>query len=259
MKNVLITGGLGYIGQNLCDYLKTKGVDYEIVDSKIHYDVLEIEDTWRYDGIVHLAAVSGIIDVDADPEKAIETNITSTLHIMQEACKYSKPLVFASSGAAPTPYESLYAMSKWIGEVEAKRLNRYMGKNHVLRFSNVYGGKYWEEKPSVIPVFQRLKAEGKELIINGTGEQKRDFIHVFDICRAIWKALNTERIISLPIPICTGETTSIWEIAKKMKCKFTFDPDSDIVGVDNVFTETQLAKDILGFENKENLNDYFID
>jgi hypothetical protein len=44
-----------------------------------------------------------------------------------------------------------------------------------------------------------------------------------------------------------------------MKCKFTFDPDSDIVGVDNVFTETQLAKDILGFENKENLNDYFID
>jgi len=257
MKNVLITGGLGYIGQNLQDYLKPKGVKIEIVDRKIHYNVLEIENVWRYDGIVHLAAVSGIIDVESDPEQAIEDNITSTLYIMQEACKYEKPLVFASSGAAPTPNESLYAMSKYIGECEARRLNRYRGKNHILRFSNVYGGKYWEEKPSVIPIFQRLKAKGEELVVNGDGEQKRDFIHVFDICRAIWKALNTERIIGLPIPICTGETTSVLEIAKKMNCKFTFDPDNVNVGVDNVFTETQLAKDILGFETKHKLDDYF--
>jgi len=257
MKNVLITGGMGYIGRNLQEYLISKDVKLEIVDSKIHYDVLEVEDVWRYDGIVHLAAVSGIIDVDADPEEAVTTNITSTLYIMQEACKYEKPLVFASSGAAGTPNENLYGLTKWVGEVEAKRLNCLRGKNIILRFSNVYGGKYWEEKPSVVPIFERLKAKNEKLVINGDGTQKRDFIHVYDICRAIWKALNTERIIGNPIPICTGETTSVLEIAKKMKCEFTFNKDSDTIGVDNVITDIKMAKDTLDFETKYKLDDYF--
>ena len=258
MKRILITGGKGYIGSNLVDYLKEKDCECVVVDKKDGNWVLNINDVWRYNFVVHLAAVSGIPDCTADPEEALTTNVTSTLHIMQQARKYERPLVFASSGAAPTPYESLYSMTKWQGEVEARRLNKEGGKNHVLRFSNVYGGKYWEEKPSVIPVFQKAKAQGKELIINGTGEQKRDFIHVEDICSAIWKALNTQRIIGLPIPICTGETTSILEIAKMMDCKFTFCKNSDIIGVPDVITNTQLGKDILDFETERNLSDYFV-
>ena len=259
-KEILITGGKGYIGSNLVDYLEEKDCGYTIIDKKDDNWVLDINDVWRYDAVVHLAAEAGVCECRDDPETAIITNVESTSYIMNEAKKYEVPLVFASSGAAPTPYESLYGMTKFIGECIAKRLNLYKGKNHILRFANVYGGKYWEEKPSVIPLFINAKAKGEKLVVNGNGSQTRDFIHVNDICRAIWLALNSDRVTNQPIPIGSGRLTSILEIATMIggNNSFTFYPDSDKIGVQEVSVDTKLAEDIYDFKAKENI-EYHLD
>ena len=259
-KEILITGGKGYIGSNLVDYLEDKDCGYTIIDKKDDNWVLDINDVWRYDAVVHLAAEAGVSECRDDPEMAITTNVTSTFYIMQQAEKYDTPLVFASSGAAPTPYESLYGMTKFMGEIEAKRLNLYKGKNHILRFANVYGGKYWEEKPSVIPLFINVKAKGEKLVVNGNGSQTRDFIHVRDICEAIWLALNSDRVTNQPVPIGSGKLTSVLEIATMIGKKdgFTFDPDSDMVGVQEVSVDTKLAEEIYDFKAKE-LIEYHLD
>ena len=258
LKKILVTGGAGYIGSNLVEFLSERGCHLTIIDKKLGKEVLHFEKTWRFDAIVHLAAIAGVIECRDDPEEAIRTNVVSSIHIMQLACKYEVPLVFASSGAAPTPYESLYGMTKWIGEVEAHRLNVHGGKNHILRFSNVYGGKYWADKPSVIPLFLNAKKRGEKLIVNGDGSQTRDFIHVNDVCAAIWLALNSERITNTPVPIASGIQTSILEIAKIIGGPngYEFNPTSNSVGVSEAISDITWAEDIYGFKAVEKIEEH---
>lgn len=256
-EKVLVTGGEGYIGSNLIEYLTGEGYKCVSVDKKSGNDVLDIDSVWKYDYIVHLAAEAGIKECRDDPNKAVVSNISSTFHIMRLAHKYDVPLVFASSGAASTPYENLYGMTKYVCEVEALRLNLKGANNHILRFSNVYGGKHWEHKPSVIPQFMNAKKEGRKLIVNGDGSQTRDFIHVLDICRAIELALHYSSINS-PISIASGKQTSVLDIAKMIGCEYEFNPNSDIIGVKEAIADTEKAHIVYNFKASESLENYIL-
>ena len=258
MKKILVTGGAGYIGSNLVEFLSERGCHSTIIDKKLGKEVLYFEKAWRFDAIVHLAAIAGITECKDNPEEAIKTNVVSSLHIMQLACKYEVPLVFASSGAVGTSNESLYKMTKWIGEVEAYRLNVRGGKNHILRFSNVYGGKYWTDKPSVIPLFLNAKKRGEKLVVNGSGLQTRDFVHVNDVCAAIWLALNSERITNTPVPIASGIQTSVLEIAKIIGGPngYWFNEESDTIGVSEAISDIIWAEDIYGFKAVEKIEEH---
>jgi UDP-glucose 4-epimerase len=254
LDKLLVTGGDGYIGRNLIDFLSGNNLvkRCESVDIKSGKEVLNINNIWKYDAVVHLAAMAGIAECKNNVEDAVVNNVISTNYIMEQAQKYDVPLVFASSGAAPTPFANFYGMTKFMGEVQAKRLNNKGAKIHVFRFSNVYGGKYWEKKPSVIPLFLNAKKAGKQLIVNGDGSQRRDFIHVLDICKAIWAAVSTERynIVNLPVPICNGKQTSVLEIAKIIGGEngYQFNPDSKDVGVQDVKSEPFLAMTVYDFK-----------
>jgi len=144
-------------------------------------------------------------------------------------------------------------MTKYIGEREAIRLNNKGANIKSLRFANVYGGiNYFNNKSSVVARFY----EDDPLVINGDGLQTRDFIHVEDVCRCIWMALECEDIISVPMGVGTGINTSVLDLAKMFGKMYTFSPNSPDIGVDESPAEVVIAKKGLGFKTEARLKEY---
>lgn len=252
---VLITGDLGYIGINLALFLKKKDVKIVGIDKKVQKSVETITEKQLkdIDFVVHLAAISGIKLCEENKTQAIENNVCGSFKLFR-LCNYMKiPLIFASSQAAKKA-RNTYAFTKFLCE---ERLKEYVEQNKInfksFRFANVYGGLgYLEKKNTVISRF--IKED--PIIINGNGKQTRDFIHVDDICEAIWLGINNSKIVSEPLDIGTGISTSILDIAKLTKKKFTFNEKSGMIGTMSNVANIKKAEDILGFKSQKKVLDY---
>jgi len=203
---ILVTGGCGFIGSNLVRYLANKDCEVLVVDdlstgcrenlegtsAKIFLqDVREpmyARNLEKIDAVVHLAAVADLIKASENPKRTWKINVNGTLNML-EFCRENrvKKLVLASSSAVEG--NSLYGATKSASEALCNSYNyTFEGFNNVcLRFSNVYG-KY-SHNDSVIPNFLKAAKEGKPLVVYGDGEQTRDYVHVLDICQAIYKSL----------------------------------------------------------------------
>lgn len=214
---IVVTGSAGYIGEELCNNLLIKGENIVQIDSKFNKraeeyitDNIEFFRNAKY--IIHLAAISGIQACQDNLEEATLSNVISTQHIMKFAADYDIPMIFASSAAANNPTSSFYATTKFLGEKTAEYYNEnYDGKITTLRFSNVYGGeKYLDKKSSVIAKFLRAKISNNSIVIDGDGEQTRDFIHVERIIEVINKLLNNYKVCpAQKYDVCSGHTLSI--------------------------------------------------
>jgi UDP-glucose 4-epimerase len=151
---------------------------------------------------------------------------------------------------------SMYAFTKYSSEVSA---NIFLDKGadiKVLRLSNVYGGVgYLRKKKSVVQIFSMATIKGETKVINGDGTQTRDFIHVDDVCRAIHLALES-KIIDIPIDIGTGIKTSMLDLARMFGGKFTFNANSDTIGVKGNVANIEDAKRYLAFEAIHDIEDY---
>lgn len=266
VENVLITGSCGYIGTNLSAYLmERKDVDVNVFqfDKKDsgHRPDSNVERLERIgsniDLIVHLAAFPGIVNCMNDFERAVTDNISTAFNIFRIGKIQRIPVIFTSSQAAKDPYNNFYASIKRIIEVEAERLNREEGADiRVFRLTNVYGGdKYLELKNTVIKMFIKAKRSGEKMVINGNGKQVRDFIHVLDVCEAIWLC-SKEKGFLLPVDVGTGKGVSVLDLAKMLKSKFTFDKKSDIVGISKSVANPDQAFKLFGFKAKHKLSDY---
>jgi UDP-glucose 4-epimerase len=244
----LVTGSKGFIGTNLCHELARRGLAYAELD--LPNDVSRLEDVRTAalgcDVIVHLAAISGIADCEADPARAILTNVLGTSNV----CQVGRRVVFASSGAVyggglsaettkPRP-QGIYACSKLLGEqlVDVS-----------LRFSNVYGA-YSEHKTSVIHRFVRQALRGDELVVNGR-DIYRDFIYVEDLVDAIIRAANSDFRGAVNISSGTGHEIGV---VAGMVCRAAGVPHSQVQQgrprVGDVSTSTMnpdLAQEQLGW------------
>jgi len=257
LHRILVTGGAGFIGANLVRMLLNHGYQMTVLDNLntgqreyltglpiefIQGDVLDVELVGRvvpgHEGIVHLAAQTGVPDSLVDPRRDCEINVIGTLNLL-EACRQTmnkemnlspfsvSPLprfVFASSNAplgrqpppvteekAPLPI-SPYGASKLAGEGYCLAYHGSWGLGTVvLRFANVYG-PYSAHKQSVIAQFFQDILAGRGITIDGDGQQTRDFIYVNDLCHAIRLALESE-VAGEVFQIATGVETSIRELA----------------------------------------------
>jgi UDP-glucose 4-epimerase len=218
MNSVIITGSEGYIGENLQHYLFNKGI-YKVYcfDKKSGNNVEDLEILPEADVIIHLAAIPGIQNCEDNPTEAIINNVSASFNLLRLSYKQKIPIYFASSQAAKDPNSSLYAMTKFTVETEILRYNSLGMKNKILRFSNVYGGhKYLEKKTSVVANFINNHNNNKPLEIHGKGNQKRDFLHVNDLCEVIYDIYKHFNIKDEIIDIGTGQEKSIIEIAKTL-------------------------------------------
>ncbi|MFW6129600.1 MAG: NAD-dependent epimerase/dehydratase family protein [Atribacterota bacterium] len=282
MKKVMVTGSHGFIGQNMTKFLEDRNVEVVPVDKKIGIDILDLKNEYfeDLDGIVHLAAISGLKNCSDDPIQAVRDNCEATLFLFSISREKSIPLVFSSSGAAqngisdnadyfiseqiinlfkltkltPEDVKNLYGYTKHYCENVVKNFPKTFSNVRILRFSNVWdiSEYYLKNKNTAVANFIRSYLSDNIFEINGFGTQKRDFIHVSDVCLAIWKALTWRGSISVPVDIGTGIYTSIVELAgyfrtEHFKVKHNF--KSDMIGAAASKADTKLAKSLFGFEH----------
>lgn len=243
-EQLLITGGAGFIGANLVRMFIAHGYRVTVLDRAesarqgyltglpITYITGSILDAdlvrtvvAGHQGVVHLAAQTGVPGSLADPCQDCEINVMGTLNVL-EACRHSgvSRVVFASSNAplgrqvppatedkAPLPI-SPYGASKLAGEAYCLAYHGSWGLGTVvLRFANVYGPFSVHKHSVVANFFHDILTKGM-LTIDGDGMQTRDFVYVGDLCHAILLALQSE-VGGEVFQIATGVETSILELA----------------------------------------------
>nr|WP_295161253.1 NAD-dependent epimerase/dehydratase family protein [uncultured Methanobrevibacter sp.] len=252
-KNILITGGLGFIGSHIAnevlennevvilDNLSTGNINnlnnpkhdnLKIVEEDLRKTNLD-DLTSNIDYIFHLAAMASVpLSIDK-PVECNDINLNATVKLLKSAADNDvKKIVFSSSSAVygqnrnmplkesePSQPMSPYAASKAGCELYLQSFYDSYGLNYTaLRYFNVFGPG--QDKNSqyaaVIPNFISALLEGKQAEIYGDGEQTRDFVYVKDIVRANINAAKSD--FNGTINIASGEKLSInqlYEIVKK--------------------------------------------
>ena len=224
MITSLVTGGAGFIGSNLVDYLLDKGHQVVCVDNesaecndKFYWNDKAINvkgDVTDYkfmknvftgvEYVFHLAAESRLQPAIKNPIEAVYKNCVGTTTILQCAREAGvKRLVYSSTSSGygyneppnvetqPDDCLNPYSASKVAAEKFCKMYSDLYGlETVVLRYFNVFG----ERSPTrgqyapVIGIFERQRDAGEPLTIVGDGTQRRDFIYVGDVARANYLA-----------------------------------------------------------------------
>ena len=239
MKNILVTGGAGFIGSNLIKSLVEKGFNVTSLDDystgsksneiqDVKYYNLDIEKISKINESIdicyHLAAQSRVQPSFEDPEESFRINVLGTSRVMEWAKKKKVKVVYAgSSSKHHVPSDSPYAMYKFLGEEVCKLYKKSYNVNvAIARFYNVYGpGENIDEKyGNVIGIWRSKVIQGEPLPIVGDGNQKRDFIHVYDIVNGLIKIALTDINHNDAWELGTGINYSINELFKYFKDKF---------------------------------------
>lgn len=219
LMKILVTGSGGYIGRNLTPLIEENDhtiISYNLTEGHDIMDATKVmEASEGCDAIIHLAALADIPYCERHPLEAIKTNILGTINVAQAAGRHGVPLVFISTFGAKNPRD-VYCLTKRLGE-------EIVLKNDgvVLRLSNIYGGERYLMKKNVVANFINAKRNGRRAAVHGEGSQKRDFIHVDDVCRAILISLKARPDVYY---ICTGKQTSILELAQAIGVNHDLSP-----------------------------------
>lgn len=247
-KNILVTGGAGFIGSHIVDRLSpenkvivldnlSSGSLSNLEKSKARITFIEGDALDRtllknivaeVEFVFHLAANVGNIRSIEDPYFDMDVNIRGTINLL-EACLNSnvKRLVYSSSGAVfgeakylpidedhPLNPESPYGVSKLAAEKYCFAFHKVHGvPTTSLRYFNVYGPRQGSsEYANVIPIFIGRIKDGKPLTIFGDGKQTRDFVFVEDVVTANILAATQPTAIGQIFHIATGKGNSIEEL-----------------------------------------------
>ena len=225
-KISVITGGAGFLGSHVADYLIKKGHKIYIIDdfstghknnikhhlknknfNLIKNDILNLSTNLaclkNCDYVFHFAGLGDIVPSISHPEKYFKVNVHGTLKIL-EILRYNKKLkkfVYAASsscyGIAKVPTSEKdkidpqypYALTKYMGEQLVMHWNKiYKMPVNSVRIFNTYGPRVRTTGAygSVIGVFFKQKLANKALTLVGNGQQKRDYLHVKDLARAFY-------------------------------------------------------------------------
>ncbi|MDC0638929.1 NAD-dependent epimerase/dehydratase family protein [Nitrosopumilus sp.] len=221
----IVTGGAGFIGSRIAKLLVKYGDSVTVIDnlhtgkienlaeihSKIDFikaDIRNFEDMEKNiidcDGIFHEAALTLVQESFTKQKEYNEVNVIGTENIFKIAQKKNIKVVFASSSSVygnvneiPISESSIkkpinpYGITKLDDEKLAEKFVKKNLQVIGLRYFNVYGIGQTGSYAGVITKFINRLKENKNLIINGDGNQIRDFIFVDDVARANIKAMKS--------------------------------------------------------------------
>ena len=261
---IVITGVAGFIGSNLADQLVQQGYQVigidnlrygvrEQVPAAVEFHTLdvtspEIAKLFQKDDVVfHLAAKNCISDCQLDPLQTCFDNVYGTVQVFDAAVKKSvAKVIYAESSALyegskvlPTPEtevhpESFYSLSKLSAMLFAQGYERYYGlKTTALRYFCVYGPRqdYRRTIPPVMSAFIIKLLRNETPVIYGSGEKRRDFIHIDDVNRFHLQCIEDARTNGRCFNLCSGKNYSVNEIYAKIcrlvgvNLKPTYQPD----------------------------------
>ena len=250
---VLVTGGAGFIGSHLCDYLLSKGHEVICLDNfftgrkdnikhnldnfkfeVIRHDIVQpifLEVDW----IFHLASPASPIHYQYNPVKTTKTNVMGTIHMLGLAKRVKARILLASTSEVygdPTVHpqkETYWGNVNPIGPRscydEGKRVAEtlmmdYYRQNNVdiriVRIFNTYGPRMLKNDGRVVSNFIVQALENKDLTVYGDGSQTRSFCYIDDLIEGIYRMMEQEDHIG-PINLGNPEEYKIITLAEKIK------------------------------------------
>jgi UDP-glucose 4-epimerase len=290
----LVTGGAGFIGSNLVDFLLKQGHEVVVIDnesSDAHEKFYWNENTTQsraditdfeairplFDGVdyvFHLAAESRIQPAILNPTYATEVNVVGTCNVLQCAREAGvRRVVYSSTSAAygltntpplseamPRDCLNAYSITKCAGEDLVSMYYDLYGLEGVnLRYFNVYGPRQplKGQYAPVIGLFLRQKNSGEPMTVIGDGEQSRDFTHVNDVVAANYLAATCENSACLGelFNVGTGTNYSVLELVKMIGGDFIHIPPRPAEARISLADNTK-AKEVLGWFPQESLEEW---
>ena len=275
---VLVTGGAGFVGTNLIRRLLKEGHDVVSIDNYhtglksnhqdgaqyIEFDIRKIDDysVWgEFDVVYHLAAIARIQPSFKEPYDYFTTNANATFKIAKYCSEKNIPLVFAGSSSHWSgKFKNPYTFSKDISEEIIQLFQKHYGlKASITRFYNVYGPYHLKEGGycTVIGKWEKCLEEQKPLTIYGNGNKRRDFTHIDDIVSALI-LINEKQAWGHMFELGRGKNYSIKEIASMFQTDIVYEDNKPGEADITLCTDT-VAKEVLGWEPKLNIEDYIKD
>ncbi len=260
---VVVTGGAGFIGANLCAALAADpsidrvialddlsngfadnlaGVDAELVVGSI-LDAALLDDVCAgADTILHLAARGSVPKSIKEPFKTHERNATGTLHVVEAARRAGDVHVITASSSSvygatpdlpkhedlPTRPMSPYAVSKIATEwYTLAHQHAYGLPTLVFRFFNVYGPHQpaGHAYAAVIPAWIDAALRGDTLWVNGDGKQSRDFTYVDTVTWTLVEAVKRRVTSDIPVNLAFGGGTTLLELVAMLETVFGHELD----------------------------------
>ena len=255
METYLVTGGAGFIGSNIVEELVKKGnckvkvIDNFITGKReniipflsnielIEEDIRDIEAVKKamkgVDYVLHQAALRSVPKSVDNPVLTNNINVNGTLNVLLAAKEAGvKRVVYASSSSVygdcetfpekedfvPRPI-SPYAVSKLTGEYYGYTFSKTYALEVVsLRYFNVFGPRQNPESKysAVIPAFISRMIDGKPPIIEGDGEQSRDFTYVDNVVAANLSAAKAQDVSGQVFNIACNTSYSVLDIVRHL-------------------------------------------
>ncbi|MEI9813668.1 MAG: NAD-dependent epimerase/dehydratase family protein [Acidobacteriota bacterium] len=284
---ILVTGGAGFIGSHIVEAYVKAGHDVCVVDDlstgyrhnvpdgvRFHKvdirtdDLAQVFETERPDVVNHQAARANVRESLEKPLLYADVNVLGSLNVLENCRRFeTKKIIYASTGGA------VYGEPLWLPVTEDHPINPLdpygASKHHVehyltlykhnyglaytaLRYPNVYGPRQDPHgEAGVVAIFTGTMLQGGQPLINGSGEQQRDFVHVHDVARASVLALTRgdNEILNVGSGIGTDVNTIFRTLTDLTSYKGTARSGPAKLGeVSRIFLNSQRAKKLLGWE-----------
>ena len=255
MTKYLVTGGAGFIGSHLAEALVERGDEVIVLDNlstgKIENlngfrdrlafveasvtDLAALHECCKgVEVVFHQAALASVPRSVKDPLASNEANITGTLNVLWAAkeCGARRVVYAASSsvygdteqlpkheGMTPRPL-SPYAVTKHVGELYCAVFDQLYGLSTVgLRYFNVFGPRQdpQSQYAAVVPLFITKLLRGEAPVIDGDGEQSRDFTYIRNIVAANLAAAAAAKPGGRSVNVACGGRVTINELIARIR------------------------------------------
>lgn len=252
MMRILVTGGAGFLGSHLCEYLLSKGSDVVCIDNffsghkdnirpllshpyfeLIRHDVIHplfIE----VDRIFHLACPASPIHYQQNPIKTVKTNVMGTINMLGLAKRIKCRILLASSSEVygdakvhpqteeywgnvnPIGLRSCYDEGKRVAETLMMDYHRQNKVDiRIVRIFNTYGPRMAIDDGRVVSNFIVQALRGEPITVYGDGSQTRSFCYVSDLVEGLCRMMDLNGFIG-PVNLGNAGEFTINELAEKV-------------------------------------------
>ena len=253
MERTLITGGAGFLGSHLCDYLIKKGHEVICIDNlstgnmenishlqgKKHFSFIQYDVTnyLHVDGelhnILHFASPASPIDYLRMPIQTLKVGSLGTHKALGLALSkkarfllastsecYGDPLVHPQTedywgNVNPVGPRGVYDEAKRFAESMTMAYHRYHGiRTRIVRIFNTYGPRMRLDDGRALPAFMSQSLRGEDLTVFGDGTQTRSFCYVDDLVEGIYRLLSSDEVY--PVNLGNPDELTLLELAHRV-------------------------------------------
>jgi dTDP-glucose 4,6-dehydratase/UDP-glucuronate decarboxylase len=256
MEKILVTGGAGFIGSHICDFLVTKGYNvvcldnlltgskknieklladpkFEFIEADVTKPIDQITNGIKY--IFHLASPASPVDYQNHPEETLLTNSQGTINVLNLARDSGARVLIASTSEVYGDPLEHPQKETYFGNVnsfgprscydEGKRfseaatyvfLHKYDLDARIVRIFNTYGPKMQKDDGRVVSNFISQALSNSPISIDGDGSQTRSFCYVSDLVEGIFKTMFSEKTKGEIFNLGNPDEYTIKELADKI-------------------------------------------